>query len=259
MNTPQTWSAIGFEVEFTGDGSPSLRMRQEPAESMHHSGGAAEETELIYGAVIRRCFVQTPAPHFLSVGLGLGYVELTVAREALLRNNFNFTLESFELVPELRQFFILWLKGENMAPEIQEVYDLALDHVLKGHSLPAEEVKSLLVQKWTHQEWRLQGPLLAESLFMSPAQCLLFDAFSAKTSPDLWDEEFLVAFFQKAMAEDAMVSTYACRSALKKALKRTDFAVKVREGFKGKRNSTLGLRGTFAPKSEPVGTSSHIQ
>ena len=111
MNTPQTWSAIGFEVEITGDGSPTLRLM--PGECMHHSGGAAEETELIYGRVIRKSFEVIPKPHFLSVGLGLGYVEMTIAREALLKQNFNFTLESFELVPELRDYLKQWLiEGE---------------------------------------------------------------------------------------------------------------------------------------------------
>jgi tRNA U34 5-methylaminomethyl-2-thiouridine-forming methyltransferase MnmC len=93
---------------------------------------------------------------------------------------------------------------------------------------------------------------------MAKTHCLLFDAFSAKTSPDLWTEEFLVEFFNKATAGDALISTYASRTALKNALKRAGFLVEVREGFKGKRNSTLASKGLFST-TVPVGTSSHIR
>ena len=248
MKLPETWSEIGFEVEITGDGSPSLRLLQaiddktEKGESMHHSGGAAEETELIYGRVIHECFNHTPEPHFLSVGLGLGYVELTIAREALLKRNLNFSIESFELVPELKFLFQAWLKGESLSSEIQNVYDLMAQSVLKTHFLELKNLKSLLNEKQAQQRWRLQGPLLAQSPFLSLAHGILFDAFSSKTSPDLWTEEFLVDFFTRASANDSVISTYACRGTLKRALKQSAFAVQIREGFKGKRNSTLAWR-----------------
>ncbi|HEY8271386.1 MAG TPA: MnmC family methyltransferase [Pseudobdellovibrionaceae bacterium] len=241
MNTLQRWSDIQFTVEITGDGSPSLRLPQ--GESMHHSGGAAEETELIYGKVIHQCFQAIGTPHFISVGLGLGYVELTVAREALFTQNLNFTLESFELVPELKEGFKLWLQGQDLNIEIQEVYDQVLKYVLLNSEIPPQKLKELLCQKLENQAWVLHGPLNNHSVFKAKAHCLLFDAFSAKTSPDLWTEEFLVEFFNKATARDAIVSTYASRTALKRALKTAEFLVNVREGFKGKRNSTLAFKG----------------
>jgi hypothetical protein len=269
MNTLQRWSEIEFEVEITGDGSPSLRLirgsspDREKGESMHHSGGAAEETELIYGKVIRQCFQHVLEPHFISVGLGLGYVELTVAREALLQQNLNFTLESFELVPELRACFSLWLKGQELSPEIQGVYDQVLTYVLKDSCIAPQKLKDCLCQKLESEAFTLQGPLDSGSVLRAKAHCLLFDAFSAKTSPDLWTEEFLVEFFNKATNSDAMISTYASRTALKKALKTAEFFVEVREGFKGKRNSTLALKGLFQTAfkltSAPAGISSHIQ
>lgn len=251
MNTPQTWSQIGFEVEITGDGSPSLRLLQghipevEKGESMHHSGGAAEETELIYGRVIHKAFELIPQPHFLSVGLGLGYVEMTVAREALIKRNFNFTLESFELVPELREYLKQWLNEGDLSPEISSVYDQVLKYVLKDTTLNSKDLKELLASKLKENFWRLQGPLVADSAFMAKAHCLLFDAFSAKTSPSLWTEEFLVAFLNKATNTDAVVSTYASRGSLKRALAAASFEVQTHEGFKGKRNSTMAFKGAL--------------
>lgn len=251
MNTPQSWHEIGFEVEITGDGSPSLRLcqGQDKGEAMHHSGGAAEETELIYGRIIHRCFESIDRPHFISVGLGLGYVELTVAREALLKNNSSFSMDSFELVPELRESFKSWLKGERLSEEVGDVYTQVLKYILKETSLSPEDVKKFLYGKYQSQHWALQGPLDHKSTFISKAHGVLFDAFSAKTTPELWSEEFLVDFFKKTTAENSLVSTYASRATLKRALKAADFLVETREGFKGKRNSTLGLKGLFQATS----------
>lgn len=243
MNTPQTWSQIGFEVEITGDGSPTLRLM--PGECMHHSGGAAEETELIYGRVIHKVFELIPRPHFLSIGLGLGYVEMTVAREALLKQNFNFTLESFELVPELRGCLKQWLNEGDLSLEISSVYDQVLKYILKDTTLNSKDLKKLLASKLTENSWCLQGPLVADSEFMAKAHCLLFDAFSAKTSPSLWTEEFLIAFLNKSTNADAIVSTYASRGTLKRALAAASFEVQTHEGFKGKRNSTMAFKGAL--------------
>lgn len=266
---PKTWAGIGFEVEVTGDGSPSLRLllRKDQeglrGESMHHSGGAAEETELIYGRVIRRCFEHLPSPHFMSVGLGLGYIELCVAREALLNASTSFTLASFELVPELKDYFLRWLKGDLLSAEISGTYDQVLQFVLKEAPHLAAEVKALLCQKQEQGSWRLYGALEEETVFEHKAHGVLFDAFSAKTTPALWTEEFLTSFFKRATATDAMLSTYASRTSLKKALKAAGFTVEIREGFKGKRNSTLGTKGVFQTISGGseglAGTFSHTQ
>jgi len=177
MNTPQTWSEIGFEVEITGDGSPTLRLM--PGECMHHSGGAAEETELIYGQVIRQCFEQTSQPHFLSVGLGLGYVEMTVAREALIKQNLNFTLESFELVPELREYLKQWLNEEMFSSEISSVYDSVLEFVLLDSKsiINPKDVKKILLEKMRSGQWTLKGPLVASSDSLTKAICIVISAF----------------------------------------------------------------------------------
>jgi tRNA U34 5-methylaminomethyl-2-thiouridine-forming methyltransferase MnmC len=261
MKLPETWSDIGFEVEFTGDGSPSLRLLQAidtktaKGESMHHSGGAAAETELIYGKVIRRCFESIPAPHFLSVGLGLGYVELIVAREALRRQDPHFTLESFEVVPGLISFFKSWLQEGELSPEVRKTYDHVLREVLAGADIDGAAVKALLAEKLRDGTWNLQGALTADFKLMKPAHTIVFDAFSAKTTPELWDEVFLTDFFTRAAHQDSLISTYACRVSLKEALAKTRFAVEIREGFQGKRNSTLGVRGIFTDASAG-GTSS---
>ena len=85
------WSHQDYEFVSTGDGSPTLKWLKgtkgyhgEP-ETMHHMGGAYSETQGIYGEILREIF-----PHgkgsVVSVGLGLGYIEMLVAVEAIKHN-----------------------------------------------------------------------------------------------------------------------------------------------------------------------------
>lgn len=260
MNTPQSWSDIGFEVEITEDGSPSLRQLSErtdatPGESMHHSGGAAAETELIYGRPIAECFQHISAPHFISVGLGLGYVEFVIAREALLAKSFEVSLESWESVQGLKDFLLAWLNNEPQPQEIKKVYDEVARFVLNGQPISIPELKAFLLQRLQAQSWTLQGALASEAQITRKAHGILFDAFSAKTTPELWTEEFLIRFFQQALQADSFFSTYASRTSLKKALKECSILFVVREGFKGKRNSTLAFQGRLETIFAPAGIS----
>lgn len=248
----KSWSDIGFEIEITGDSSPSLRLltsidpTKYRGESMHHSGGACAETLLIYGKPIHEILHNMEKPHFLIVGLGLGYIEMTIAREALL---LGLTSEqvglitSYESVPELRQFFFQWLWDLNLqlAPEVWNTYETAANHVIQKTSLTVDNLKVFLRGHFSRLE-DIQGALSATVKLPSRYHCILYDAFSSKTSPFLWEEEFLQQLLQDGAAEKCQVSTYACKASLKRALQSQGFAVIVREGFQGKRNSTLGTR-----------------
>lgn len=248
----KSWSDIGFEIEITGDQSPSLRMlksldpAKERGESMHHSGGACEETLLIYGEPIRQVLKNIENPHFLIVGLGLGYIELVIAREALLQgksSNQVGLITSYESVPELREFFYNWLHGrcENLSAEVVETYEKVLFHILKDTALSPELLKDFLRQHFLNLG-DIHSELSSEVRLESRYHCILYDAFSSKTSPFLWEEEFLARLLREGSADKSLLSTYACKGSLKRALKREGFEVVVRDGFQGKRNSTLGVK-----------------
>lgn len=253
----KSWKDIGFEIEITGDGSPSLHLlssvdpNKAYGESMHHSGGACSETNLIYGQPISEVFKKIQNPEFMVVGLGLGYIEMVIAREALLAGLGPLQIgriTSYESVPELRHFFIQWLHSDEMAeqqsfllPEVFQTYDLVLQSVLLGTAVAARELKSFLCHffKSTND---LQEALLEDVSYLSKYHCILYDAFSSKTTPHLWAEDFLNQLLHQATAVSCVLTTYACRGSLKRALKNQGFEVVVREGFQGKRNSTLALR-----------------
>ncbi|MGZ3768256.1 MAG: MnmC family methyltransferase [Bdellovibrio sp.] len=248
----KSWSDIGFEIEITGDGSPSLRLlasvdpEKYKGESMHHSGGACAETLLIYGTPIRQVLEKVENPRFLIVGLGLGYIELVIAREALLLGKSAAQVSlitSYESVLELKEFFFKWLHGkkEELSIEVWNTYDSVLNHVIAGTELTAEVLKSFLTVHFKTLS-DIQDAITNDVCLPSKYHCILYDAFSSKTNPFLWEEEFLTGLLHLGAAEQCVLSTYACKGSLKRALRKEGFEVVVREGFQGKRNSTLGIK-----------------
>ena len=248
----KSWGDVGFEIEITQDQSPTLRLLEPNypdalhGESMHHSGGAWAETNLIYGQPIREVIAKVKNPSFLIVGLGLGYIEMVIAKEALLAGRTPEDvphMTSYESVPELREFFWKWVHGkdEELAQEVSSIYHQVCKHVLLGTTLSAEDVRQFLKLHFKSLE-DIDEALLEPPDLKHKYHCILYDAFSSKTTPYLWSEEFLSEILKQGAAESCAFSTYACRVSLKQALANHGFEVIVRPGFKGKRNSTLGLR-----------------
>ena len=227
-----------YELVLTEDGSPTFRdLGSETQETMHHRGGAYSETQLIYGNPLRAC-LQAGLSSAVSVGLGLGYNEILVATEAL-KNQIpvaEFRLLSFESEKPLRDSFVGWVGGQK-----NSVYD----QIAGLFEYDISKIQNWLHEALEQKTWILEESLNAERLSQPSEQyaCLFYDAFSSKTSPDLWSEEFLNLFFAKFCAPTSVVSTYACTGALKRSLKEQNFELLLKPGFNGKRLRTTGIRG----------------
>lgn len=243
----KSWAEIGFEIEITADQSPTLRLLHsvDPSkfrgESMHHSGGAWAETLLIYSRVAAEVLQYQPDPEFLIVGLGMGYIELAIAREALLADKPVQRINSFESVPELREFFWRWLHDVPLNPQVSETYETVARHVVSDTNLKIENLKQFLRSHFPKGEC-LYAELGSEFVLPSRYHGIFYDAFSSKTTPHLWEEDFLARFLNVAAHKECLFTTYACRVSLRQALRRTGFEEIVRPGFQGKRNSTLGRK-----------------
>ncbi len=224
-------SLCSFSVVLTGDGSPSLRGEGEP---MHHLGGAYSETQYIYGEALRRLqqWPQLTEWKVLVVGLGLGYIELLAMAEAL-KNNKPVQILSYEINQDLVEAFLAWLKGEL----VENTYDCLYNFYQKDY--PELDLKFALYEAYRQGRWQIRGALEVESLPDENYQALLFDAFSSKSTPDLWTEEFLQLFLKQTVKEQALFSTYACTGLLRRTLQTAGFAVEKRIGFLGKRNATI--------------------
>lgn len=246
----KSWENIGFEIEITKDQSPTLRLLEsiDPTkpygESMHHSGGASSETTYLYGNVAASVLAKINNPHFMVVGLGLGYIEMNIAREAIKQNKTVGLITSYESIPELREFFYLWLhdRFDELHVDVVKVYEEALRHVLMGTEITGGELKSFL-KKHFSKLTDFHGALHEEVQFVSRYHGFFYDAFSSKTHPHLWGEEFLNRMLLESSEEKSVLTTYALKSNLKRALRTQGFTVFEREGFFTKRGSTLGTKG----------------
>lgn len=232
-----------FHFLQTDDGSPSLKLAAD-AEAMHSSKGAFAETVYIYGHAISTTLEKKLSPSFFSLGLGLGYNELLTAA-LLLKHKIDLTQvygESFELVPELTENFLSWLEGNLVDDSFKNAYD-QITNLCSAHvSVGTSEIKDALLTLYRIKNWKFDGPLNEATEFTQKFSCFLFDAFSSKTSPDLWNEEFITKFLETASAKNAILATYACTGSLKRALLKNQFDVEIRAGFAGKRESTFAVR-----------------
>lgn len=244
------WGSIGFDVVLTSDGSPTLQLKNQldgtdrPPESMHHSGGAASETELIYATPIREVLQKINDPEFLIVGLGLGYIELCVARESLRDATQNVKMQSFETVEELTHLFLHYLNdSRQLHPSVKKTYDLLMSFI-SGDPAEHELIKQWLWQRYNNGEWVISQSIENLTDLKITPHSVSYDAFSSKTNPQLWSCEFLEKLLS-LVDESCLLATYACRASLKEALRKVGFEVIVKAGFMGKRNSTQGRRGVF--------------
>lgn len=232
-----TWKDYGFEKIYTADQSPSLvDLGSANVESMHHRGGAATESEYIYGYGLEQGLVRS-LNRVLSVGLGLGYNELIAFKkfkEAQRLKDLNLT--SFELKPILVESFLKYLdSGVDRESTYAEVFQaVGVDRI---------EVREFLLPALQQKQWQIKGDFSKVLDEVHPQyQILLYDAFSSKTDPELWGEDFLTTFFQENVDRESVLSTYACTGALKRSLKNTGFTVQLRPGFQSKRECTFAER-----------------
>ncbi len=227
-----------YELVLTDDQSPTFRDHlSDNLETMHHRGGAFSETQLIYGNPLRLC-LKAGGRRVLSVGLGLGYNEILTAVESLKReiSPQDIHLLSFESEEPLRAAFLQWISGEPLA-----VYDI----ILGFFAFDPFKVKQWLLQAYENKSWKLEHSLdeMAFHQKLKGYHCIFYDAFSSKTSPQLWEEKFLNNFFQHFCADRSLVTTYACTGALRRSLKNQNFELILKTGFGGKRMRTMGIRG----------------
>ncbi len=220
-----------FITELTLDQSPTLRSLSSTVglikpESMHHSAGAAAETEYIYGEAIRLGLSIQKKLNFLVVGLGLGYIEILISSLVSGQN-----ISSFEIDSDLRKNFLNWINGSIEF----EIYN----QVCKSLKLDPDFIR----QSFQKNKLILNEELNLQTTFEQKNHIICFDAFSAKNSGSLWTEEFLDYFILNACAPDCIFTTYACTGLLKRVLVKHGFKLNPRAGFTGKRDSTLAVRG----------------
>jgi hypothetical protein len=228
-----------YEIIWTQDGSPSLR----DVECMHHRAGAYSETQYIYGEAIRRSLSFNLTEYsVLVVGLGLGYIELIAMGEYLnyieTKTRIPLRMLSFESDDFLKENFLAWLANRlDSSHPLFMVYESIGQFINQKYNL--DKIKFALLKAYENHEWVCNSFLGKDTIPTESFHLLLYDAFSGKSTPELWSEEFLSTALKQITCKPAVFSTYACTGVLKRTLKSSGYEVLVREGFSGKRDSTL--------------------
>ena len=239
----------GFSIEYTKDGSPTLRLPDQ-GESMHHSGGAAAETRYIYAEPINEVHrLLAFKCKTCIVGLGLGYIEIAWALSLLnkqIQPNTKLTFHSFEIVDDLKTHFLHWLNSDQ-----KSIYDLVVEKMTDRFSI--SEVKAVL-NLALHCGSSLESDFSQGQLLPIKWNVICYDAFSQKTNEQLWQSEFLDLFLKNNTATDCLLTTYACTGVLRKTLNENDFTFIKRPGFLGKRDSSLAYRGILKDEFDPLGS-----
>ncbi len=206
---------------------------------MHSLEGAFSETLYIYQPTVELAFTHSASPTFLSLGLGLGYNEILIACESLAQKKQPTVVRSFELVTELRDYFNAWIQRDTSP--LNPVYDQIVKMYAQKYQFSETEILEQLKDFLAKEILSIEGPVGLQT-DLSPTNGILFDAFCAKTSPELWTADFLHDFFKRTASTPCFMSTYACTGELRRALTAAGFTVEKRKGFAYKRESTSAKR-----------------
>lgn len=239
---------ISYSFFKTRDASTSISI-QDPnsafaTELMHSVQGAFSETVYLYEPVIEYALKNHINPHFLSIGLGAGYIEVMIC--AYIMKNAphlipNLKVYSFEKEPELRDFFQSYFADKEIPPLFYACYTDVLQLNAQKYNLDAHTLKKQMHQLLEEQKIQMESEFSLTTTLPTPVAGVFFDAFSANTSPELWTEELLEHVFQQC-APTASFATYAARASLKNKMKEHNFQFYKKIGFGGKKESTFGKR-----------------
>lgn len=241
-----------LEFQITKDGSPTARHLPSSdnaivPETMHHRNGALSETIYVFGPAIQWGLEKSFSPQFLSIGLGLGYLEFLIAAKCLIENEPNkkrlseeFYLESFESDLRLSASLINYLNDQNS--DMKSIYDLILYRIEEDLDVNPEDICNLLLEAYDQGSWVIRSVLEYETLFKNKFNVILYDLYSSKTTESLWTQEFLNHFLKNTTDINCAFATYSSKGNLKRALKNHGFKLVERPGFDGKRESTLAFR-----------------
>ena len=225
--------------------SLSLQSEDESTELMHSVDGAFSETVYLYEDIVKTVLNNSHVNNknvFLSLGLGLGYVEILVTAY-FLKNcpSKKFKIYSYEKKEDLRCFFKKFIFGEEIPFVFYECYKSIVVNFCQLYSLQEEQLLQELKNRILNQEILFCEDYHLNTQIPEKINGLFFDAFSIKTSPDLWEDE-LIHQILNACDSNACFATYACRSHLKKLLVSHHFILQKKKGYGGKKQSTFAYR-----------------
>ena len=226
----------------THDGSPTFSYLNK--ELMHNKSGAFSETVHSYLPVLFALKKSGLSYKLTSIGLGLAYIEI-LCIAYFVKNCIDlssFVLYSYESDSFLRHSFQKYCLGTLESSEMTEIYKSIVMRSAQYFQISKKSIQDLL--KLAIKKKIILKPSFTEkSKNQETSHGLFFDAFSPKTSNNIWSKESLDNLFSSRISEKkCILSSYAKNRLLKEALKQHKFRDIHKAGFE-KRHCTYAIRG----------------
>ncbi|BBH53511.1 MnmC family methyltransferase [Fluviispira sanaruensis] len=242
----------GFSALFykTQDNSMTVSIVSEKmqTEMMHSQSGSFSETNYVYLPVVDFVIKNRIEPVFLSIGLGVGYIEIMLFAYLLNKNISDDYLSqlfifSFEKEEKLIQFFTAFLLDQPLPVSFQACYSSILQLNSEYFSVDKMELKLFIKDFILKNKFVIYNKFTNETQLTKPANGIFFDAFSANSSPDLWNELYIDNILSpKNCSSSSSFATYASKNMLKRKLKENNFNLLKKKGFAGKRECIFAYR-----------------
>ncbi|WP_338636954.1 MnmC family methyltransferase [Spirobacillus cienkowskii] len=251
--------ASKYTAEFvlTSDHSFSLRLNHTPQmltensiqsdtclpELMHSTAGAFSETIYVYLPVVKAVIERDLPLHFLSIGLGLGYIEVMIIAYCLSQQKQVASVESFEAVSFLGHYFINYFLEKYVPQKFVYCYNDIIQRNSVYFGVNQETLKSNIKDLILKKKININSKFTENSAVQNPAHGIFFDAFSQISSPELWTQSLFNNIFSKnCSAFDCIFATYASKGILKTQLKNQGFVIHKKQGFFKKRECIFAER-----------------
>lgn len=239
-----------YKILNTEDGSPSMQIltNDKWCEPMHNLKGALSESFYVYYKAIEFSTNKDWPLRFLSIGLGLGYNELMIAAHLLKHpkpTDRPIYIESFEIIDELRSSFLEWLSGKEPQPQfipLWTAYENICQLISKKMLLNNMAIKAKLLELFLNSQWVLRKKLDQYTTFSRNFSCILYDFYSSKTHPEVWNEKVIQSILNHSADDNCVLASYSATGNLNRALRNNGFILENFPGFSGKRDSTFACK-----------------
>ena len=217
------------EIIITQDGSSSIYI-PELDETYHSKFGAIQEAKHVFVKNGLDLFENGSEISILEIGFGTGLNALITMLEAEKRNlKINYAgVEAYPIA--LNEILQLNYVEQLEVPEKKEDFE-------KMHATNWEEEIVITPNFTLTKRKRLFEDISDENTF----DLIYFDAFGFTVQPELWNEEIFEIMY-KSLKNRGILTTYACRTSIKKAMQHVGFQTLKLPGAPGKREMLRALK-----------------
>lgn len=209
------------EIKITNDGSTTIHL-PELNESYHSRHGAIQEA---YHVFIKNglSLFKEKSVSVLEIGFGTGLNAFITYLEAKKSNKIidYVGVEAYPVLPDevLQMNYVSELNADDENDVFKKMHQVSWS---EKHEISTDFNLTKRKQKFQDIEDELQFDLI------------YFDAFGFTVQPELWSEEIFQKMY-KALKPNGILTTYACRSSIKRAMISSGFSVQKLPGAPGKR------------------------